>query len=76
MDDAGIKLDEKRWHLSGPVGYFDFMRLMVGSKVVLSDSGGIQEETTVLGVPCRHGECRHKSVTTALFKQLNICTRP
>jgi UDP-N-acetylglucosamine 2-epimerase (non-hydrolysing) len=35
-----------------PVGYLDFMRLMASAKVVLSDSGGIQEETTVLGVRC------------------------
>ncbi len=52
IEAAGIKLDESRWHLTGPVGYLDFMRLMAGAKVVLSDSGGIQEETTVLGVRC------------------------
>ncbi len=52
IDDAGIVLDESRWILTGPVGYLDFMRLMASAKVVLSDSGGIQEETTVLGVRC------------------------
>ena len=35
-----------------PLGYIDFMRLMSGSRMVLTDSGGIQEETTILGVPC------------------------
>lgn len=35
-----------------PLGYLDFLRLMDGARVVLTDSGGIQEETTVLGVPC------------------------
>jgi UDP-N-acetylglucosamine 2-epimerase (non-hydrolysing) len=35
-----------------PLGYLDFLRLMTGSKLVLTDSGGIQEETTILGVPC------------------------
>ena len=35
-----------------PVGYLDFMKLMAEAKVVISDSGGIQEETTILGVPC------------------------
>lgn len=35
-----------------PQGYFDFLSLMSNSAVVLTDSGGIQEETTVLGVPC------------------------
>jgi UDP-N-acetylglucosamine 2-epimerase (non-hydrolysing) len=35
-----------------PLGYVDFLGLMEGSRVVLTDSGGIQEETTILGVPC------------------------
>ena len=35
-----------------PIGYLDFMKLMMSAKFVLTDSGGIQEETTVLGVPC------------------------
>jgi len=35
-----------------PLGYIDFLRLMLDARVVLTDSGGIQEETTVLGVPC------------------------
>ena len=35
-----------------PLGYLDFLCLMANSKFVLTDSGGIQEETTVLGVPC------------------------
>jgi UDP-N-acetylglucosamine 2-epimerase (non-hydrolysing) len=35
-----------------PLGYVDFLRLMDLAQLVLTDSGGIQEETTVLGVPC------------------------
>ena len=35
-----------------PLGYLDFLRLMSSARVVLTDSGGIQEETTILGVPC------------------------
>lgn len=35
-----------------PLGYLDFLCLMDHSRVVLTDSGGIQEETTALGVPC------------------------
>jgi len=35
-----------------PLGYLDFLRLMMDARLVLTDSGGIQEETTVLGVPC------------------------
>lgn len=41
-----------RISLIEPVGYLDFMNLMMNAKVVLTDSGGIQEETTALGVPC------------------------
>jgi UDP-N-acetylglucosamine 2-epimerase (non-hydrolysing) len=35
-----------------PLGYLDFMKLVAHARLVLTDSGGIQEETTVLGVPC------------------------
>ena len=38
--------------LIDPLGYLDFMKLVTGARLVLTDSGGIQEETTVLGVPC------------------------
>jgi UDP-N-acetylglucosamine 2-epimerase (non-hydrolysing) len=51
--DAGvIALDAARWILTDPIGYMDFLKLTASAKVVLTDSGGIQEETTVLGVPC------------------------
>jgi UDP-N-acetylglucosamine 2-epimerase (non-hydrolysing) len=39
-------------HLMDPIGYLDFLKLNSCAKVVLTDSGGIQEETTVLKVPC------------------------
>ena len=35
-----------------PLGYLKFMNLMANARLVLTDSGGIQEETTILGVPC------------------------
>jgi len=35
-----------------PLGYLDFTSLMSAARVVITDSGGIQEETTILGVPC------------------------
>jgi len=39
-------------HCVEPLGYLDFLCLMSNSKLVLTDSGGMQEETTVLGIPC------------------------
>jgi UDP-N-acetylglucosamine 2-epimerase (non-hydrolysing) len=42
---AGLRLIE-------PLGYLDFLKAMSHAAVVLTDSGGIQEETTILGVPC------------------------
>jgi UDP-N-acetylglucosamine 2-epimerase (non-hydrolysing) len=35
-----------------PLGYLDFLSLLADSRAVLTDSGGIQEETTYLGIPC------------------------
>jgi UDP-N-acetylglucosamine 2-epimerase (non-hydrolysing) len=38
--------------LTDPLGYLDFVNLQMEARLALTDSGGIQEETTVLGVPC------------------------
>jgi UDP-N-acetylglucosamine 2-epimerase (non-hydrolysing) len=38
--------------LTEPLGYLDFLSLYSNSRMVITDSGGIQEETTVLGIPC------------------------
>ena len=43
---------DPRLRLTDPLGYLDFLRLMADARLVLTDSGGIQEETTALGVPC------------------------
>lgn len=45
VGNSNIKLIE-------PLGYLDFMRLYSGARMVLTDSGGLQEETTALGIPC------------------------
>jgi UDP-N-acetylglucosamine 2-epimerase (non-hydrolysing) len=44
-DLANLKLLE-------PLGYLEFLGLMAQAKLVMTDSGGIQEETTILGIPC------------------------
>jgi UDP-N-acetylglucosamine 2-epimerase (non-hydrolysing) len=51
IDQAGIQLPD-RIHSVEPLGYLDFLCLQAGSAMVLTDSGGVQEETTVLGIPC------------------------
>ena len=48
--DAG--LSPRGLRLMQPLGYLDFMSLLSHATFVLTDSGGIQEETTALGVPC------------------------
>jgi UDP-N-acetylglucosamine 2-epimerase (non-hydrolysing) len=39
-------------HLVDPLGYLDFIALEAAARLVITDSGGVQEETTILGVPC------------------------
>jgi len=45
-------IGNKAIHLTKPLGYIDFMSSIYGSRCVITDSGGIQEETSWLGVPC------------------------
>lgn len=42
----------KNIQLTGPLGYLDFLNLTSSAAIVITDSGGIQEETTYLSVPC------------------------
>jgi UDP-N-acetylglucosamine 2-epimerase (non-hydrolysing) len=51
MESAGA-VDHPHLHLIEPLGYLDFLSLQADARAVLTDSGGIQEETTYLGVPC------------------------
>jgi UDP-N-acetylglucosamine 2-epimerase (non-hydrolysing) len=52
MESNKIKTSPKKIRILDPIGYLDFVKLMMYSRIVLTDSGGIQEETTVLGIPC------------------------
>ena len=55
IDQLGLREKVEKMHnlrLTEPLGYLDFMRLLHNAKLVLTDSGGIQEETTYLGIPC------------------------
>jgi len=46
------RLDTPGFMILPPQGYLEMLGLMSGARMVLTDSGGIQEETTALGVPC------------------------
>ena len=46
------KIENSNIRLIAPLGYLDFMRMYSGARIVLTDSGGLQEETTALGIPC------------------------
>ena len=50
--EAGLEPELGRLVTTDPLGYLEFLNLMSNAQVVITDSGGVQEETTVLGVPC------------------------
>jgi len=54
IDELGLseKVEKADLRVIEPVGYLGFVQLLEHARLVLTDSGGIQEETTVLGVPC------------------------
>lgn len=52
MLDFGLAIDDSRLLLIKPQGYLDFLQLTRHARLVLTDSGGLQEETSFLGVPC------------------------
>jgi UDP-N-acetylglucosamine 2-epimerase (non-hydrolysing) len=53
LEAQGFPADgESRLRLLDPVGYVEFLSMINGAAGVLTDSGGIQEETTFLGIPC------------------------
>jgi UDP-N-acetylglucosamine 2-epimerase (non-hydrolysing) len=67
----GIRLIE-------PVGYLDFMKLLANAAVVMTDSGGIQEETTILQVPCmtlRENTERPVTITEGTNQLVHVTTK-
>ncbi|UCG52035.1 MAG: UDP-N-acetylglucosamine 2-epimerase (non-hydrolyzing) [Candidatus Latescibacterota bacterium] len=52
IEDNKLLVPPKKLRILDPIGYLDFAKLMMHARLVLTDSGGIQEETTVLGISC------------------------
>ena len=70
VQKSNIKLIE-------PLGYLDFMRLYSGAKLVLTDSGGLQEETTALGIPCLTlRENTERPITIEMGTNILVGTNP
>jgi len=51
LEAAGLGA-QPRLHIAPPLGYLEFVALVRGARAVITDSGGVQEETTLLRVPC------------------------
>jgi UDP-N-acetylglucosamine 2-epimerase (non-hydrolysing) len=51
LEAAGLG-EHPRLHAAPPLGYLEFIALVRGARAVITDSGGVQEETTLLRVPC------------------------
>jgi UDP-N-acetylglucosamine 2-epimerase (non-hydrolysing) len=70
VENSNIKLIE-------PLGYLDFMRLYSGARLVLTDSGGLQEETTALSIPCLTlRENTERPVTISMGTNILVGTNP
>jgi len=52
INTLDVKLNDSRLILTDPMGYLDFLSLQMHATFLLTDSGGVQEETTYLGIPC------------------------
>lgn len=52
IEEFGLSESLAHFDIRKPLPYIDFMALMTGARLVLTDSGGLQEESTYLGIPC------------------------
>src|SRR5207248_10259272 len=76
ISQAGIR-HHPQLRMISPVGYLDFLCLMSKAALVLTDSGGIQEETTALGIPCLTlRENTERPVTISAGTNRVVGTRP
>ena len=67
----------KGLHVIEPLGYIDFLNLYSHARLVLTDSGGVQEETTVLGIPCLTlRENTERPITTEMGTNTIVGTDP
>jgi UDP-N-acetylglucosamine 2-epimerase (non-hydrolysing) len=77
MENAGGNIENGSLILIEPLGYLDFLALMSHATFVITDSGGIQEETTYLGVPCltlRDSTERPITITKGTNELVNLDT--
>lgn len=71
------KVEKSNIKLIEPLGYLDFMRLYSGAKLVLTDSGGLQEETTALSIPCLTlRENTERPITIEMGTNILVGTNP
>lgn len=71
------KISTSAIRLVEPMGYLDFLRLYSGSRFVMTDSGGLQEETTALGIPCLTiRENTERPITISMGTNILVGTDP
>lgn len=71
------QVENSNIHLIEPLGYLDFMNLYSSAKLVLTDSGGLQEETTALSIPCLTlRENTERPITIELGTNILVGTNP
>jgi UDP-N-acetylglucosamine 2-epimerase (non-hydrolysing) len=75
--DLGLKLENAGVRVVPPLGYLDFLGLEAAARVVITDSGGVQEETSALGIPCfTLRDSTERPVTLELGTNVLLGARP
>ncbi len=77
LERSGWGGGSHRLRLVKPLGYLDFLQLVAHARMVITDSGGIQEETTILQVPCLTvRETTERPITVTCGWNRLVGTRP